>query len=454
MESPCWLQLWVKSNEQRALLLLMGKTFLMHTAVDSFSCSFFCISAVCGFVSHEPWFINATLKENIIFGMEEDEKKYSDAIRISGLTRDFLMLSLGDESFIYDLNLTPSQKQRLSLARCIYHCPDIILMEDILSDFDQSQARQLFKEGIKNQLAKRNTCIVMLTQQKQFLPECDFIVVMKGGRVVETGTYDDLKSRHVNFSAWVTDVVHMDDDPNGLIENATEIKLEPPSASLLPPASSSAASISPLRTNEMGKSTLGESSSGGKIPVGSFSHLQQIKRRAKPKSSPLASAKPINADSQQNTPQNTIRQIKEFNSTSVQSPQLDERTISKMIERTQNSVLTGTSTRPPANFANQDLVSRTIEANSLTVHSLHEFDVSLIHAPELEIPAVRQETEDPGETAPEAPEQINPYLHFFSDKGGAVAGYFFLAIFVSSHSIRFISGKQFCIGWVLTNYIY
>ncbi len=115
-----------------------------------------------------------------------------------------------------------------------------------------------------------------------------------------------------------------------------------------------------------------------------------------------------------------------------------------MIERTQNSVLTGTSTRPPANFANQDLVSRTIEANSLTVHSLHEFDVSLIHAPELELPAVRQETtaEDPGEVAPEPPEQINPYLQFFSDKGGAVAGYFFLAIFVSSHAMRFLSGRK------------
>ena len=388
-------------------------------------------------MSQEPWFINATLRENIIFGVEEDEKKYNDAIRISGLTRDFLMLSLGDESFIYDLNLTPAQKQRLSLARCIYHCPDIILMEDILSDFDQSQARQLFKECIKNQLAKRNACIVMLTQQKQFLPECDSIVVMKGGRVVETGTYEELKKRHVNFSAWVTDVVHIDDDPNGLIDNLTEIKLEPSSTTLLPQASSSAASISPLRTSESGKIVAG-GSIANRVPVGSFSHLQQIRRKAKPRSSPLASAKPINADliSQQNT----IRQIKELNSTSVQTNQLNEQTISKMIERSQNSVLTGTSTRPPANFANQDLVSRTIEANSLTIHSLQGFDVSLLHK---DIPTLRQETVEEQREAVESIENVNPYIHFFDEKGGAVFGYIFLVAFISSHAIRFISGKIF-----------
>lgn len=53
---------------------------------------------------------------------------------------------------------------------------------------------------------------------------------MKGGKglivmdltslVLERGTYQELKSRNVNFSAWVTDVVQMDDDPYGLFENS------------------------------------------------------------------------------------------------------------------------------------------------------------------------------------------------------------------------------------------
>lgn len=394
-------------------------------------------SAVCGFVSQEPWFINATLKENIIFGMEEDEKKYNEAIRISGLTRDFLSLSLGDESFVFDLNLTPSQKQRLSLARCIYHCPDIILMEDILSDFDQTQARQLFREGIKNRL-KKNTCVVMLTQQKQFLPDCDRIVVMKGGKVVEIGTYSELKKRNVNFSAWVTDVVHIDDDPKGIIDNVSEIRLDPPTTSIMPAATSSASSISPLRVNDGGgpqsisglrngsENTIGSN-------VGSFSHLQQIRRKSmKARSSPLASSV-INAEG------SPLRQIKQLNSTSVQNAQLNEITISKMIERSQNSVLTGNSTRPPANFANQDLVSRTIEANSLTVHSLHEYGVGRLQADAaaaINDPITNTIT---GDQADISDQFTSPYLLFFRHNPGPIAGLLFLFLFVSSHAFRFVS---------------
>jgi ABC-type multidrug transport system fused ATPase/permease subunit len=55
-----------------------------------------------------------------------------EAIRLAGLTRDIMLLTNRDDSFIGDLNLTMPQKQRISLARCIYQNADIILMEDIL----------------------------------------------------------------------------------------------------------------------------------------------------------------------------------------------------------------------------------------------------------------------------------------------------------------------------------
>ncbi|KAJ3270542.1 Multidrug resistance-associated protein 1 [Terramyces sp. JEL0728] len=345
-------------------------------------------SAVCGFVPQEPWFINATLRDNIMFGLELDEKKYIEAIRIAGLTRDFMLLSNGDETFINDLNLSSSQKQRLSLARCVYHDPDIILMEDCLGDFDATQAKTLFKESIKNQLAKTK-CVVMLTQQKQFLPDFDRIIVMKAGKVVDEGTYKDLKAKNVNFSAWVTDVVQLDDDPSGLLENMNELKLDPQTSITKPQL------LSPLRP-------------GNKPP-----HLQ-VRKKTMPRSSPLANSV-MNADT--NT---SIKQIMELNSNSVQISQLNEQTISKMIERSQNSILTGNAMRPPTNFANQDLVTRTIEANHLTVHSLHDFDVGTL---------------EPGE----ANEDESAYMQFLKSKPGIYLGCFFLSIFLIAHGFRFFS---------------
>jgi ABC-type bacteriocin/lantibiotic exporter with double-glycine peptidase domain len=206
---------------------------------------------------------------------------------------------------------------------------------------------------------------------------------------VEQGSYLELKGRNVNFSAWVTDVVHHDDDPNGVIENMSEIRLDPSTSTNQP------STVSPLRPiNE------------------TLMHLQL--RKSKPRSSPLASEKPINAD------QATIKQLIEMNSSSLQNTNLNEHAISKMIERGQNSVLTGNSMRPPTNFANQDIVTRTIEANHLTVHSLHNFDVGTMEA---------------GDDV----ESKSPYFQFFRDYPGEWVGYFFLFLFLTSHAFRFIS---------------
>ncbi|KAH6563419.1 hypothetical protein BASA60_010718 [Batrachochytrium salamandrivorans] len=383
------------------LAAIMGQIKRTHGDVASYGSTF-------GYIPQEPWLINATLRDNILFGLEPVEKTYADAIRFSGLTDDFLLLSNGDETFVSELNLSPSQKQRISLARCIYHNPDIILMEDCLSDFDQNHAKRLFKECIRNQISK-NRCIVMLTQQKHFLPECDLILVLKGGKLVEKGTYQELKSKNVNFSAWVSDYVHVEDDPTGLLDRVNEIRLDPQTST-----NPGAKQISPLNPPNR--------------DAGPLAHLAMRKRGAtKPRSSPLALAQPITADKDMEaTNQDTLRQLIERNAGSMQNLQLNEQTISKLIERNQLSVLTGNTSRPPANFANQDMVTRTIEANQLTVHSMHDFDAATLE------PGILSENAQ-GRT------WWKPYQQFLEEKTGLVLGVSLLAGFFVAHGVRFFS---------------
>ncbi|KAI8929067.1 hypothetical protein BC831DRAFT_547895 [Entophlyctis helioformis] len=363
-----------------------------------------------GYIPQEPWLINATLRDNILFGLEPDEHAYADAIRFSGLTDDFLLLSNGDETFVNELNLSPSQKQRISIARCIYHNPEIVCMEDCLSDFDQNHAKRLFKECIRNQISKTR-CVVMHTQQKQFLPDCDFILVLKGGKVVEQGTYQDLKSRNVNFSAWVSDYVHMDDDPTGLLDRMSEIRLDPQTST-----NQAAKQISALRPPNPHS--------------GPLAHLSiRSKLKTKPRSSPLALTQPITAekDATETTHQSTLRQIIELNAGTMQTSQLNEQTISKLIERSQTGVLTGNTSRPPANFANQDIVSRTIEANQLTVHSVHDFDVAMTFEPGLLTEAAQERTFG------------LPYRQFLSERTGMTVGVVLIVGFFLAHMFRFAS---------------
>ena len=56
----------------------------------------------------------------------------------------------------------------------------------------------------------------------KFLPDCDLILVFKNGKLVEQGTYKDLKQRNVNFSAFVNDYVHIEDDPAGVLEKGIQ----------------------------------------------------------------------------------------------------------------------------------------------------------------------------------------------------------------------------------------
>ena len=117
----------------------------------------------------EPWLINASLKDNILFGQTYEEERYNEVLRICDLNRDLLLLNNGDSTFVFELNLSIAQKHRVSLARCLYRNPDVILLEDPLSDFDQSTAKKFFFDCIKKDLVPTKA-ILMVTQLKQVRP--------------------------------------------------------------------------------------------------------------------------------------------------------------------------------------------------------------------------------------------------------------------------------------------
>jgi ABC-type multidrug transport system ATPase subunit len=51
-----------------------------------------------------------------------------------------------------------------------------------------AHAKRIFKDCIRNNL-KKGRCIVMMTQQKKFLNECDLVLVMKSGKCIISNTY-------------------------------------------------------------------------------------------------------------------------------------------------------------------------------------------------------------------------------------------------------------------------
>ncbi|RZK11514.1 MAG: ATP-binding cassette domain-containing protein, partial [Flavobacterium sp.] len=71
------------------------------------------------YVTQQSWIINATVKDNIIFGNEFNAKKYQDTIKYSCLQSDLDILINKDQTEIGEkgVNLSGGQKARVSLAR-------------------------------------------------------------------------------------------------------------------------------------------------------------------------------------------------------------------------------------------------------------------------------------------------------------------------------------------------
>mmetsp|Transcript_6110 Transcript_6110/g.15236 ORF Transcript_6110/g.15236 Transcript_6110/m.15236 type:complete len:1427 (-) Transcript_6110:1683-5963(-) len=191
------------------------------------------------FFSQNPFILNATVRDNILFGHVNepvDEARYQRALQSCALTRDLEILPAGDMTEIGEKGITLSggQKARVALARAVYHQADISLIDDALSAVDAHVAKHIFDEAIvKELLAGRDgqRSVMLATNALQHLshPRVDKIVVMQGGRIIEQGTYKELSlDKTSEFSRFLTVIEetgvsaehqHDDNDDGGFGEN-------------------------------------------------------------------------------------------------------------------------------------------------------------------------------------------------------------------------------------------
>ncbi|MBA0715337.1 hypothetical protein Golax_014240, partial [Gossypium laxum] len=162
---------------------------------------------VCGtaaYVSQSAWIQSGNIEENVLFGSPMDKAKYKNVINACSLKKDFELFSHGDQTIIGDrgINLSGGQKQRVQLARALYQDADIYLLDDPFSAVDAHTSSELFKEYIMTALA--NKTVVFVTHQVEFLPTADLILVLKEGRIIQAGKYDELLQAGTDFKTLVS----------------------------------------------------------------------------------------------------------------------------------------------------------------------------------------------------------------------------------------------------------
>eukprot|EP01118_Nematostelium_gracile_P016057 TRINITY_DN656_c0_g1_i1.p1 TRINITY_DN656_c0_g1~~TRINITY_DN656_c0_g1_i1.p1 ORF type:complete len:1510 (-),score=442.59 TRINITY_DN656_c0_g1_i1:26-4555(-) len=144
------------------------------------------------YVAQEAWIFNATLRENILFGLPFDPEKYEDVIEAAALGPDLIQLPDGDQTEIGERGITLSggQKQRVSIARALYSNTDIFILDDPFSAVDAHVGKHLFENALRGYL--KGKTIILITNQLQYLPYADQVVLLKKGKVIGVDTYQSL----------------------------------------------------------------------------------------------------------------------------------------------------------------------------------------------------------------------------------------------------------------------
>lgn len=146
------------------------------------------------YVAQSPWVMNASVRDNILFSHRWDPEFYERTIKACALTEDFASLPDGDKTEVGErgISLSGGQKARLTLARAVYARADIYLLDDILSAVDQHVGRHIIDNvlGPKGLLAGKTR--ILATNSIPVLLEAHFVVLLRDGRIVERGTYEQL----------------------------------------------------------------------------------------------------------------------------------------------------------------------------------------------------------------------------------------------------------------------
>ncbi|KAJ9148315.1 ATP-dependent bile acid permease [Pleurostoma richardsiae] len=147
------------------------------------------LAETCAYVAQQAWLVNGTIKENILFSAQLDEKRYRDVIVACALERDLQILDNGDETIVGEKGITLSggQKQRISLARAVYSNSKHLLLDDCLSAVDSHTAQWIFDNCITGPLMRSRTCILVTHNIPLTVPQSDFVVVMNNGRIATQG---------------------------------------------------------------------------------------------------------------------------------------------------------------------------------------------------------------------------------------------------------------------------
>ncbi|NCD26510.1 MAG: ATP-binding cassette domain-containing protein [Deltaproteobacteria bacterium] len=148
-----------------------------------------------GIVSQDPFLFNLSVRENIAYGQPGiAPQAVEDAARAAYAHEFILDLPQGYDTVVGEkgVKLSGGQKQRLTIARAILKNPSLLILDEATSALD-TQSERIVQQALDNLMRGRTSLII--AHRLSTILSADSIVVMEGGRVVDTAPHQELLAR-------------------------------------------------------------------------------------------------------------------------------------------------------------------------------------------------------------------------------------------------------------------
>ena len=153
-----------------------------------------------GYVPQSTFLFSETIERNIKFGKEKASKNEVENAAINAcLSNDIDFFKNGYETLLGErgVNLSGGQKQRLAIARAIIKKPKILIMDDSLSAVDTETEEKILSNINK---ISEDITLIMATHRISSAKNCDKILVLENGKVLEHGSHKDLIKNNGYYS--------------------------------------------------------------------------------------------------------------------------------------------------------------------------------------------------------------------------------------------------------------